>query len=82
MPEQTTQKRTYRKRPRCPHCGEELTTAELGAMLSGMRTTRAGGRPRTKEAHCPCGAYTVATAKKRAHHCKAEDPQTRTKGNR
>lgn len=39
--------------------------------MSAARKTRAGGRPRSNKARCPCGAMTAKRAKARAHKCPA-----------
>lgn len=54
----------------CPHCGRSITRAEIGAMLTHMRVTRAGGRPRSKLGRCPCGLMTAKRAKARGHKCE------------
>ena len=61
--------------PNCPHCDEELTPSQVGALYAALRKTKAGGhkggRPRITE-RCPCGKYSVALAAKRNHQCKAK----------
>jgi len=54
----------------------ELTPAEVGALYSALRKTKAGGhkggRPREAE-RCPCGKFTVHTAAVKRHKCKAKE---------
>ena len=33
-----------------------------------------GGRPWAKVERCPCGQFTLATARKRHHHCNVDGP--------
>jgi hypothetical protein len=77
MTDKTTQKRAYRKTPKCPHCGQPITRAQIAAMLSAQRTTRRGGRP-TQGERCPCGAMSIERAKARNHHCTAKEPPSVT----
>ena len=55
----------------CPHCKATLTPKEVGALLSGLRTSKRGGRARTAN-RCACGKFTVAVALKRRHRCDPE----------
>ena len=69
QPDKTTQKRAYRKTPKCPHCQQPITRAQIAAMLSAQRTTRSGGRP-TQGPRCACGLMSAARAKARHHQCE------------
>jgi hypothetical protein len=46
--------------------------SNLGRRLQSLRKTRAGGRPRTDQPRCPCGAMTAKRAKARGHRCEAK----------
>ena len=45
--------------------------AEAARLLSAMRKTHGGGRPRTEGPRCPCGEMTLRRAEARKHKCKA-----------
>lgn len=64
----------------CPHCSHTLTEAEIktawASLTQSKRVTKTGGhnggRP-LKTDRCPCGRFTVHTARTRHHRC---EPQT------
>ncbi len=61
----------------CPHCQQELTRSEIGALYAGLRQTRSGPAPKPR---CFCGKYTLTnkqTPKRhQAHGCIIDLPQT------
>jgi hypothetical protein len=49
--------------------GAVSSDATPGSVLSGLRVTHKGGRPRTLAPRCPCGKMTEKLAGIRGHKC-------------
>ena len=65
----------------CPKCGSKLTDAEARTIRASYHASLrvshpAGpGRPRQVGNRCPCGKYTLRTAKAKWHKCEPSEAE-------